>query len=161
MTLVRISNVSDLATARACAALDIDFIGLNLSHGKPNAISPIKVNDYAQWLSGIEIVAQAHHLDEAKAQRFMELLNLKHVEILTENYAEGGKGMWYSGSITCEMNGTLVSKESADNAYLQLSSLDDIDSVNANKIDVPITLFESENGIDWELVSATIERLKA
>jgi hypothetical protein len=59
------------------------------------------------------------------------------------------------------MNGTLVSKESADNAYLQLSSLDDIDSVNANKIDVPITLFESENGIDWELVSATIERLKA
>lgn len=161
MTLVRISNVSDLATARACAAVDIDFIGLNLSHGKPNAISPIKVNDYVQWLSGIEIVAQAHHLDEAKAQRFMELLNLKHVEILAENYAEGGKGMWYSGSISGEIKGTLVSNENLENAYFPLSTLENLDSIKAIKFDVPITLFESENGIDWDLVNSTIATLKA
>ncbi|MFY0673570.1 MAG: hypothetical protein JXQ87_09195 [Bacteroidia bacterium] len=160
MTLVRISNVSDLATARACAALDIDFIGLNLSHGKPNAISPIKVNDYIQWLSGIEIVAQAHHLDERKAKRFMELLNLKHVEILAENYEEGGQGMWYCGSLNSPLNGTLVSKEPITDAYFELSATQIANQSITKKIDLPINLFETENGIDWDLVASTIARLR-
>ena len=67
-----------MATARATAALNIDYIGLNLTHGTKNAISPIKVGDYTQWLSGVKIVAQVHHLNQEKAQRFIEIFSSLH-----------------------------------------------------------------------------------
>ncbi|MGB0428896.1 MAG: hypothetical protein ACPGLV_00385 [Bacteroidia bacterium] len=159
MTNIRISKVSDLATARACAALNINYIGLNLTHGSPNAISPIKVNDYIQWLSGIEVVAQAHHLDEVKAQKFMDLLNLKHVEILSENYVTGGKGFWYYGDNVEDVNGTIVSLNQNNKGYFVVTDLENI-SVNQTHIDLPITLFEQDEGINWELVDQVISKLK-
>ncbi len=162
MTKIRISKVSDLATARACATLNIDFIGLNLTHGTPNAISPIKVNDYTQWLSGIEVVAQVHHLDEEKALKFMSLLNLQHAEILGDNYSNGSEKLWYlnpKSQINC---GKIVSEKTGLSGFLQINNLADLDDLpTVGEIDLPINIFEKNGEMDWQLAEDVINQLKA
>lgn len=147
MTKIRISGISDLADARAASALGVDFIGLNLTMGDPFALSPIKVHDYLQWLTGVEVVAQTHHLDIEKALRFAELLDLKWIEI----DASRTDGQEIPKKVWLRYQGTLSQQKTAQNIYL--TGADKLpESFEGNRKNVFI---ESGNGVsDREILEA-------
>jgi len=171
MTKIRISGIYDLATARATAALNIDFIGLNLTHGEKNAISPIKVSDYTQWLSGVKIIAQVHHLNQGKAERFIELLNLPYAEILSENASAANPSIWHFANNLESTDKTLTSTTNVENAagdyhFLKINDISDaeVDHLKEKGIsnyDIEIAAFLEDGQLTFEKLEALITKIRS
>lgn len=173
MTKVRISGISNLGDARAVSALGVDFIGMNLTQGDPNALSPIKVHDYLQWLTGIQVVAQVHHLDIEKSQRFAELLDLNWVEI---NWPEKQnidlpKNLWVSckhevptgekAKYVCLSEPTKLPEPLMDDpSSIFITPTDDIsikDIAEAGySINLPIEAYKKGEETDWAMLENSL-----
>jgi len=174
MTKIRISGVCNLADARAAAAQNIDFLGLNLTAGTENAISPIKVADYVQWLSGVSIVAELKHLTEEKALRFLELLNLKYAEILSENAVSNHKALWHfseNDSFEQGLNHVVLANPIAERAQVYQNAFVRIRPLNAQDIetylakgvsqfDIYLPAFKRQADVKWEEMDAFIARIR-
>lgn len=174
MTKIRISGISDLATARATAALDINYIGLNLTHGSEKAISPIKVSDYTQWLSGVQIIAQVHHLSQNKAERFIDLVNLPFAEILDVNATDVNDSIW---NFTDSYDTNLMHSASTKNINVALSdfksqvflktnaseylNIDDLKAKGILNFDIEIDGFIEEGQLVFEKLDSFIKQIKA
>ncbi|MBI1182663.1 hypothetical protein GC194_00220 [bacterium] len=160
MTKIRISGISNLADARAAATLPVDYIGLNLNLAQPGAISPVKVSDYLQWLSGVTVVAQVHHLNQEKALRFIELLELPFAEINFETGYEANDKIWYwiDNRIEIPSKASYVVGNLTDNKvnrFVRLNpenktTVEAIVKAGVAGIDLHIADFKQDGETNWE-----------
>ncbi len=57
-TFVKISHVNNLSDARYCAGMGVDLMGFNTDRDTPDFIRPEKFTEIAEWISGVEFVAE-------------------------------------------------------------------------------------------------------
>lgn len=163
-----------MADARAASALGVDFIGLNLTMGDSLALSPIKVHDYLQWLTGVEVVAQTHHLDIKKALRFAELLNLKWIEIDTDRTEEREtpEKVWLRHQVVISPQNTtqniylsgadkLPESFEGDRKKIFIESgngVSDREILEAGySVDLSVGGFKTTEGTDWEALGKRVD----
>lgn len=155
-----------MSTARAVAALDCDFVALNITPSEEVFVSPIKVPDYMQWLSGVEVVLQAHHLNAEQALKIGGLLHVNHVEILADHSfdVEGSIHLWARRT---------KAEQSGKGAYAIVDTvLDGIEGnvfrrfqgsesqKNATAYDIDVQDFEASDGLDFDAIEQLINTLK-
>lgn len=166
MTKIRISGVTDLGTARAVAALPVQYIALNITPTEERFVSPIKVPDYLQWLSGIEVVLQAHHLNAEQAQKIAGLLNVKHIELLAEKVevSETEVKLWsYEGNEPTNLDAAFASSTTeatdlTEGSYYRIKELANKPQ-DASAFDINVQDFETPEGVDMEAVAQLVEAL--
>lgn len=155
-----------MSTARAVAALDCDFVALTITPSEEPFVSPIKVPDYLQWLSGVEVVLQAHHLTSEQAVKIAGLLNVQHVEIpAKEDFSTDSKvHLW-----ACRTK----PEHDAHGAYAIVDTvLDDVDGNVFRRVkdtpsqgvkssyDIDVQDFEGPEGIDFDAIELLIDKLR-
>lgn len=62
-TFVKISNVTNLSDARYCAGMGVDLIGFSIDLDSDFYVSPEKAVEIAEWLAGVEFVAEFYGTD--------------------------------------------------------------------------------------------------
>ena len=62
-TFVKISNVTNLSDARYCAGMGVDLIGFSIDPDSDFYVSPEKAVEIAEWLAGVEFVAEFYGTD--------------------------------------------------------------------------------------------------
>ena len=173
MTKIRISGISDLAMARGGAALDVDYLGLHLDPRVENAISPLKIADFAQWLQGVKLIAQTHHLSSDKALRFVELLPVYSAEIKLSENSKIDASLWVSSaSISDEYtnmvvpHSSILDTETKKDVYVQISinEKENIESFlqrGFHNFDLFVSEEQHQNGVNWDELGELIAQIRS
>lgn len=165
MTKIRISGVTDLGTARAVAALPIHFVALNITPAQKDFVSPIKIPDYLQWLSGVEVVLQAHHLNVEQAQKIASLLKVDHVELLAEQLvvATSDVKLWaYETEAKSVPEAFAVVTESpeelSERRFYRIKDAAERPT-NSQAFDINVLDFSDSEGVDVQALGVLVEAL--
>ena len=156
-----------MSTARAVATLDCDFVALNITPSENTFVSPIKVPDYMQWLSGVEVVLQAHHLSPEQAVKIAGLLNVSHVEIQAgESFTTGDSTHLWAFKTKSEQSTAgayaVVGNEIdllEGNAFLKVKNAP-ATSNESLSYDIDVKGFENADGLDFDALESAINALK-
>ena len=57
-TFVFVSGINNLSDARYCAGMEVDQLGFHIEKDHPNYTAPDKFTEMAEWLSGVDFVAE-------------------------------------------------------------------------------------------------------
>lgn len=162
-----------MATARAVTALDIDFMCIDITPNSKVFVSPIKIPDFRQWLSGIQLVLKAHHLNADQAFKLSGLLDVQHVEIALNETSDEKVSIWYGGAedvdtgsfhalLLDELPGSGVV---AGNAYYKITenelSKPEIIIKSGANIDLDLALFSDGESVDLEQLESFVKLVKS
>ncbi|MBI3141223.1 MAG: hypothetical protein HYZ16_00195 [Bacteroidetes bacterium] len=160
---VRISGISDLASARAANGLGPDYMGLLLATHGTGGISPIQVPDLVQWLPQARLVGQAHHLDADKALRLAELLQLGFAEVLpaaaqvfspklwvwcAQRPLWNNRANWVAASPDAHM-APLCTHAWVSLGPQWMGKLDVWREAGISRVDFPVQAYATPDGPDW------------
>jgi phosphoribosylanthranilate isomerase len=93
--LLKFGAVTNLTDARYAAAVYAEWIGFCLNPEHPRYISPLKVKEITDWLSGPEMVAEIDHLLPEEMLPALEILNIKTVQVDNLAVAETWSNLGY------------------------------------------------------------------
>ena len=81
-TFVLVSGVNNLSDARYCAGMEVNQLGFNVEPEHPNYTDPEKFREIADWISGVELVAELTASDTN-----MEFLTVYDVQAIRIEHA--------------------------------------------------------------------------
>ena len=78
-TKVKASSITNLTDARYFAALEVEWLGFNLTPNTPQSISPTNLKVIKEWVDGVKIVGE---FDLASAEMINEAVNLLDLDVV-------------------------------------------------------------------------------